>query len=163
MTRRTIKSICLALAVAGCGSSSTTTTDYAGVYAAMYSGTYAVTGGPSGTNTSSATITISDLTGGEVRATFQLPPNPPSGVIDFALMGSMGTAVGSAAAGSATGGKCFSGIVNGNMQTNCCTACSITFTGKTFTQPNQGTFTGTTAAGVAYSGTYSGVWSGTKE
>jgi hypothetical protein len=98
------------------------------------------------------------LGNGEVGASFQLPPNPPSGAIAFALMGNSGMAV-----GAATGGKCFVGQVNGNTQSNCCTSCSITFSGNTFVQPNAGTFTGTTAAGAAYSGTYSGTWSGTKQ
>jgi hypothetical protein len=42
--------------------------------------------------------------------------------------------------------------------------CSITFMGtNSFTQPNAGTFTGTTSTGVAYAGTYSGTWTGTKQ
>jgi hypothetical protein len=150
----------MAVGCGGSAASSSTPGDFAGLYDATYSGTYVVTsppGQPGGSSTDTATIAVSDLSKDQIRATFQLPPNPPSGVIDFALMGDMGAFV-----GSATDGMCFSGIVNGNTQINCCTQCSISFAGNTFVQPNQGTFTGTTAAGVPYSGTYSGMWTGTK-
>jgi hypothetical protein len=146
-----------------CGSSgsSSSSTDHAGVYSATYSGTYSVTspaGTPGGSNTASGTITISDLTGGAVAATFQIPPNPVSGAIDFAPSGSTWIAT-----APATGGMCFVGQVGTDTQTNCCTQCSISFAGDTFTQPNAGTFTGTTAQGVTYSGTYSGTWVGTRQ
>jgi hypothetical protein len=156
-----------ALAV-GCGSSSSgpplpaSATNFAGVYAATYSGTYAVTspaGTPGGSNTASGTITITDLSDGDLGISFELAGNPPSGAIDFALMGNTGMAV-----GAATGGLCFTGQVDGNTQSNCCTACSITFTGSNmFTQPNAGTFTGTTSTGAPYAGTYDGTWTGTKQ
>jgi hypothetical protein len=157
----------LASAALSCGSSSSSgggspsTADFAGVYTAMYSGTYEITspaglgGGP---NSSSGTITVTDLSNGQVGLSFQIPPNPASGAIDFTLTGDTGTA-----GGAATGGMCFVGQVDGNTQANCCTSCSVTFNGNMFTQPNSGTFTGTTAAGVAYSGTYSGTWVGTKQ
>ncbi len=152
--------VCLALGLVSCGSSSSST-DHAGVYSATYSGTYTITspaGTPGGSNTASATITITDLAGGGVAATFQVPPNAPSGAIDFAPSGDTWLAT-----APATGGMCFVGQVNGNTQTNCCTQCSISFSGNTLNQPNAGTFTGTTAAGAPYSGTYSGTWVGTKE
>jgi hypothetical protein len=154
---------CVASVAVSCGGSSSSTTkpDYAGAYAATYSGSYTVTsppGVPGGSNTASATITITDLANGDVGASFQVPPNPPSGAITFALTGNSGTAV-----TAAKGDMCFVGQINGNTQSNCCTSCSITFTGNTFVQPNAGTFTGTTAAGVPYTGTYSGTWSGTKK
>ncbi len=166
MERRALSSciVCILSATAGCGSSSTASTSsggHAGTYSATYSGTYTITspsGLPAGSNTAAGTIVITDLAGGGVAATFQIPPNPPSGQIDFALAGETGNAT-----SPATGGMCFVGQINGNTQSNCCTSCSITFNGNTFTQPNSGTFTGTTAAGVAYSGTYSGTWLGTKE
>jgi hypothetical protein len=134
---------------------------FAGVYSATYSGTYVVTspaGIPGGSNTGTATITITNLPGGDIGVAFQLPPNPESGALDFLLSGNSGMAT-----GPATGGECFMGSVNGGEQTNCCTACTIMFSGDTFTQPNAGTFSGTDAEGVAYSGTYTGVWSGTKQ
>ncbi|HSY23625.1 MAG TPA: hypothetical protein VK841_15970, partial [Polyangiaceae bacterium] len=65
--------------------------------------------------------------------------------------------------GTGIGGSCFTGIVNGNTQTNCCTDCTVSFTANGFTQPNSGTYTGTTPEGVAYAGTYTGVWTGTRE
>jgi hypothetical protein len=133
---------------------------YIGVYNATYSGTYAVTSPPGlagGTSTDSGTMTLTELSSGELQVSWDIPPNPPSGIANFNLTGNTGTATGS-------GGMCFTGkLGNGDTQTNCCTACSITFTGTdSFTQPNAGTFTGTTLAGVAYAGTYSGVWTGTK-
>jgi hypothetical protein len=147
----------------GSGSSGggASTSDFAGVYTATYSGTYVVTspaGTPGGSNTSSGTITVTNLANGQIGIAFTIPPNPESGVIDFALMGNSGTAT-----GPATGGSCFAGDVDGNTQSNCCTSCSIVFSGDTLTQPNSGTFTGTTAAGDPYSGTYSGTWTGTKQ
>jgi hypothetical protein len=154
---------CVASGALGCGSSGSGTdvANFAGVYTATYSGTYNVEM-PSvvmGMNTSTATITVTDLADGQIGLTFQVPPNPQSGVIKFALTGTTGKAV-----GPATGGECFMGQVNGNTQSNCCTDCSITFMGNNmFTQPNAGTFTGTTSAGQAYSGTYSGTWTGTKK
>jgi hypothetical protein len=159
----------VALLASGCGSSSSgapnpggpAAVDFAGVYTATYSGTYEITspaGLPGGSNTANGTITVTDLSTGQVGISFQIPPNPASGAIDFALTGDTGMAL-----GAATGGMCFVGQVAGNTQSNCCTTCSITFSGDTFTQPNAGTFSGTTAAGVPYSGTYSGTWTGTKQ
>ena len=153
----------LAAGCGGSGSSGAQTSSvgaYAGIYNATYSGTYAVTspaGVPGGTSTNSGTITITALSSGQLQAVWQIPPNPPSGTVVFDVSGDMGTAAG-------TGGMCFTGkLGNGDTQTNCCTACSIAFSGNGFVQPNMGTFTGTTAAGVAYSGTYSGQWTGTKQ
>lgn len=165
MAFRTL-SLCIggvASAALSCGSSSSGTggSDLAGTYTATYSGTYVVTspaGVPGGSNTANGVITITDLPGGQVGASFQLPPNPASGAIVFQLTGLSGKAI-----GAATGGMCFEGQVNGNTQSNCCTSCSIMFSGSTFVQPNSGTFTGTTSAGAAYSGTYSGTWTGTKQ
>jgi hypothetical protein len=129
----------------------------AGVYSATYTGSYTVTsasGTMSGTNTGTATITVSDLGNGEIQASWQVAPNPPSGVIDFAMTGENG-----ATTGIPTGGACFMGLLgDGNTQTNCCTSGSIAFSGATFTQPNSGTLTGVTAAGESYSGTYTGQW-----
>jgi hypothetical protein len=134
---------------------------YVGVYNATYSGTYVVTSPsnlPGGTSTDSATMTLTELSSGELEVSWDIPPNPPSGVANFDLTGNTGTATG-------TGGMCFTGkLSNGDTQTNCCTTCSITFMGtNSFTQPNAGTFTGTTVANVAYAGTYSGTWTGTKQ
>jgi hypothetical protein len=163
-----ILSLFVVVLTASCGgskSSGTGTTPaaaYAGVYSATYSGTYVVTSPPGqsgGSNTDTGTVTITELSSGELQAVWQIPPNPPSGTIDFTVTGNTGTAT-----GAATGGMCFAGTLsNGATQTNCCTACSITFTGATFVQPNAGTFTGMTATGAAFSGTYSGQWTGTKQ
>jgi hypothetical protein len=160
------------LLAAGCGGSSSSNGSsgtgagtgpaamYAGVYNARYAGTYVVTspaGLPGGSNTDTGTVTITALSADAVHAVWQIPPNPPSGAADFTLNGAQGTA-------EASGGMCFNGkLTNGDTQTNCCTACSISFSGNTFVQPNAGTFTGTTALGVAYAGTYSGQWTGTKQ
>jgi hypothetical protein len=155
----------VAVSAMSCGSSSSSSnkppSGFAGVYGATYAGTYTVTspaGVPGGSNTATATVTITDQPNGDVGISFQIPPNPASGAIDFALMGNSGMAV-----GAATGGMCFVGQLNGNTQSNCCTSCSIAFSGSSFTQPNAGTFTGTTATGTPYSGTYTGSWSGTKQ
>jgi hypothetical protein len=167
MVRKMASSFVIVLALS-CGGSSgssggaTSAASYAGVYNATYSGTYVVTSPanqPGGSNTDMATITITELSSGQLQAVWQIAPNPPSGTVDFALNGNTGTAV-----GAETGGMCFTGkLGNGDTQTNCCTACSITFMGTTFVQPNAGNFTGTTAAGTAYAGTYSGQWTGTKQ
>jgi hypothetical protein len=154
---------CVASGALSCGSSSSglDVASLVGVYSATYSGTYNVQmpAVAMGMNTSTATITVSDLSNGQIGLTFQVPPNPQSGVIRFALTGLTGELL-----SPATGGECFKGQVSTNTQSNCCTACSIMFTGNNmFTQPNAGTFTGTTSAGQAYSGTYSGTWTGTKK
>jgi hypothetical protein len=165
MNRETIACFFTSL-ILSCGGSSSPTTgapaptgSYAGTYDATYSGTYVVTSPPNrpgGTSTASATITITDLPSGQLQAVWQIPPNPPSGLVDFNVDGNKGTATG-------TGGMCFTGkLDNGDTQTNCCTSCSITFSTNAFIQPNAGTFTGTTALGIPYSGTYSGTWTGTK-
>jgi hypothetical protein len=129
----------------------------AGVYSATYTGSYTATsasGTASGTSTATATITVTDLGGGEIQTAWQVAPNPPSGVIDFAMSGEDGTAT-----GVPTGGSCFKGLLdNGNTQTNCCTSGSIAFSGSTFTQPNSGTMSGVTAEGESYTGTYAGAW-----
>jgi hypothetical protein len=167
MMRRALSGLVMVLAT-GCGGGSSSSSSsnqaslaaYAGVYNASYSGTYAVTspaGIPGATNTDMGTITMTVLPSGQLQAVWQIPPNPPSGTVDFNMSGDTGTA-------AATGGMCFVGkLANGDTQTNCCTECSITFSANGFVQPNTGTFTGTTAAGVAYSGTYSGQWTGTKQ
>jgi hypothetical protein len=164
-----------ALAGAGCGSTSkggsgdmtdldaSAVSMFAGTFNGTYSGTYVITtpaGQPGGSNTESATVTTTVLANGELQMTWQLANEPPSGVIDFVLQGDVGMAV-----GAQTGGMCFMGTLsNGNTQTNCCTTCSLTFSGNdSFTQPNMGTFTGTTAQGDPYSGTYTGAWTGTRQ
>ena len=82
-----------------------------------------------------------------------------SGSIVFHYTGSTGTAI----AATGVGGNCFSGVLNGNTQTNCCQVCTVTFSGTTFSQPNAGTYSGTTSGGVAYAGTYTGTWSGQRQ
>jgi hypothetical protein len=166
--KRNMKFSVAALLAVGCGgspnsskSTSTTTTDFAGVYNATYAGTYVVTspaGIAGGSATSTGTMTITDLSSDEIQVDWTIPPNPPSGQADFDLTGNTGAATG-------TGGVCFTGkLANGDTQTNCCTTCSIMFTSaSSFVQPNAGKFTGTTSAGGAYAGTYSGTWTGAKQ
>jgi hypothetical protein len=145
--------------LSGCGG--THVSGYAGTYAASWSGTWqnSTPNTQSGTSTDSATITVTDVSGGELKLTWQVPPNPPSGSITFMYTGSSGTAE----SGTGVGGNCFKGNLNGNLQTNCCDSCTVTFNGGSFSQPNAGHYTGTTGAGVAYTGTYSGVWTGTRQ
>jgi hypothetical protein len=104
-----------------------------------------------------------------IELSWQVPPNPPSGTAFFLMSGSSGTLTDAGtpelsedAGGTAVGGSCFTGLVNGNEQTNCCTSCTVSFSGNTLTQPNAGDYTGTTPQGIAYSGTYVGTWMGTR-
>jgi hypothetical protein len=165
------------LVLAGCSSTTTSggggdggTTSFAGVYNATFTGTYQNTSpnSESGPSTSAATITVADLSSSEVELSWQVAPNPPSGDAVFLLSGSSGVLADAGtnspvtdAGGVAVGGSCFTGQVNGNTQTSCCTKCSISFNGNTFSQPNAGYYIGTTPEGIAYKGTYSGTWSGT--
>ena len=84
----------------GSGPGTTPSAAYAGTYSATYSGTYVVTspaGQPGGSNTETATVTITELPSGELQAVWTIPPNPPSGAIDFTLSGNTGTAAGTTA------------------------------------------------------------------
>jgi hypothetical protein len=148
----------LALGIVGCGSP---LSGFAGTYAATYSGSWqnSTPNAQSGSNTDNATITVTDSAHGEVKLTWQVPPNPPSGSIVFEYTGSMGKAKDA----TGVGGNCFSGILNGNQQTNCCDNCTIVFEGNSFSQPNAGHYSGTTPQGVAYTGNYSGTWIGTRQ
>jgi len=113
-------------------------------------------------------ITVTDLSATEIELSWQVAPNPPSGNAVFVISGSTGTLADAGtnaadAGGTAVGGSCFTGLVNGNTQTSCCTTCSISFSGDTFSQPNAGYYTGKTPAGIAYQGTYVGTWTGTRQ
>jgi hypothetical protein len=168
-----------AVVLVGCGSNSSNSndsgsgsSDFAGAYNATFTGTYQNTSpnNQSGSSTSSATITVTDVSASEVQLSWQVPPNPPSGTVLFLMSGSNGTLVDAGAptsagdaGGTAVGGSCFTGIVNGNTQTNCCTNCTVSFSGKTITQPNAGDYSGTTSQGVPYTGTYTGTWTGTRQ
>lgn len=148
--------------VAGCGGSGVHgVSGFAGTYAATYSGSWQNSSPNtlSGMNTASASISVTDTAPNEVTMVWTLPPNPPSGSIIFELNGPVGTVK----QGGAIGGNCFTGVIDGNQQTNCCDSCTVTFSGNTFSQPNAGTYTGTTPQGISYAGTYSGVWSGTRQ
>ena len=145
---------------------------FAGTYTASFTGTYQNTSPntESGMSTSSGTITVTALSAQEVELSWQVAPNPPSGDALFLLSGSSGTLADAGsnapvedAGGVAVNGSCFTGLVNGNTQTSCCTVCSVSFSGDTLTQPNSGYYVGTTAAGVAYRGTYVGQWTGTRQ
>jgi hypothetical protein len=142
---------------------------FAGTYNATFTGTYQNTSPntESGTSSQSATITVKNVTPTEVELSWDVAPSPPSGTAVFVMSGSTGilldagVVANAADAGVDVSGSCFTGTIDGNTQTNCCTACTITFSGNTFTQPNAGNYAGTTPQGVAYRGTYSGTWTGT--
>jgi hypothetical protein len=147
----------VAVALGACGGP-----NYAGTYAATYMGTFQNTtpNNLSGTYDDAATVTAVSLNASQLELRWQVGSNPPSGTIVFDLTGSTGTAV----AGTGTSGKCFMGtLTNGNVQTSCCTQCTVTFTANGFTQAQQGTYSGTTPQSIAYTGTYSGTWSGTRQ
>ena len=156
----------------GCTSTTTggsSSTPIVGTYAATFTGTYQNTSPntDTGTTNTTATITVTDVSSSEIELSWQIAPNPPSGTAVFLLTGDTGTladagaTVLSAEAGTIAGGSCFTGVLNGNTQTNCCTSCTVSFSGNTFTQPNSGTYAGKTSAGIPYTGTYAGTWTGT--
>jgi hypothetical protein len=142
---------------------------FTGTYTATFTGTYQNTSPntESGTSSESATITVKNVTPTEIELSWDVAPNPPSGTAVFVMSGSTGilldagVVANAADAGVDVSGSCLTGTINGNTQTNCCTACTITFSGNTFTQPNAGNYAGTTPQGVAYRGTYTGTWTGT--
>jgi hypothetical protein len=139
---------------------------FAGVYNATFTGNFQNTSPntDSGTTTSTATITVTNVTASEVELSWQVSPNPPSGSAVFQMTGSTGTLDDSSTSVADAGeNACFTGDVSGNTQTNCCTACTVSFSGNTFSQPNSGHYVGTTPEGVAYAGTYSGTWTGTRQ
>jgi hypothetical protein len=154
------------------GSSSSGSPDFAGTYSATFSGTFQNTSPNtlSGPSSSVATITVTNVSATVIELSWQVAPNPPSGTAFFLMSGSSGTltdagapAVSADAGGTAVGGSCFTGLVNGNTQTNCCTDCTVSFSGNTLTQPNAGDYNGTTPQGIAYTGTYTGTWVGTRQ
>jgi hypothetical protein len=165
--------VSLAALLVGCGSSSSSgNSSFAGTYNATFTGTYQNTSPntASGTSTSSGTITVTNVSAAEVELSWQVAANPPSGTVLFVMSGSSGTLADAGAsagvadaAGTAVGGSCFTGVVNGNTQVNCCTNCTIAFSGNTLTQPNSGYYSGTTPQGIAYTGTYAGTWTGTRQ
>jgi hypothetical protein len=165
--------VLLAVLLVGCGSSSSSgNTSFAGSYNATFTGNYQNTSPntASGPATATATIAVTNVSATEVELSWQVAPNPPSGTVLFLMSGSSGTladagapaSVGDAG-GTGVGGSCFTGVVNGNTQTNCCTNCTISFSGNTLTQPNSGYYSGTTPQGIAYTGTYTGIWTGTRQ
>jgi hypothetical protein len=146
---------------------------FAGVYNATFTGTYQNTSPntspntESGTSSDTATITVKNVTPTEIELSWDVAPNPPSGTAVFVMSGSTGVLLDAGVVANASdagidvAGSCRTDVINGNTQTNCCTACSISFSGNTFTQPNAGNYAGTTPQGVAYKGTYTGTWTGT--
>jgi hypothetical protein len=161
--------VSLAVLLVGCGSSSSSGTGFAGSYNATFTGTYQNTSPNTASGAappSPATIAVTNVSATEVELSWQIAPNAPSGTVLFLMSGSSGTLVDAGApasvgdaGGTAVGGSCFTGVVNGNTQTNCCTSCTISFSGNTLTQPNSGYYTGTTPQGAAYTGT----WTGTRQ
>ena len=152
--------VALVLAAAGCDPPGTKPSSFAGVYAANFSGTFTNTipDNATGTYTDTATVTVTDRPNRQIELRWQVGSNPPSGILIFALTGSTGTGVRDADASS----NCITGTLpNGNNQTSCCEQCSITFSGKTFTQQQSGFYSGTTPENVSYTGSYNGTWTGT--
>jgi hypothetical protein len=144
-------------------------TSYVGTYAATYTGTYQNTSPntESGSATATATITVKAVSDSQLELTWQVPPNPPSGTGIFDMTGATGVLPAGTApvvdldAGTVVGNTCFVGVINGNAQTNCCTNCTVSFSGNTLTQPNSGVYAGTTTGGITYTGNYTGTWTGT--
>jgi hypothetical protein len=159
MTKNSL-TVVLILAASGCGSPGVVPSGFAGVYAATFSGTFTNTdpAAPSERYTDTATVTVTDKPERQVELRWQVGSNSPSGTLVFALTGSTGTVVQNTDASS----NCFMGtLTNGNVQINCCEQCSITFSGKTFTQQQSGFYSGTTPQNVYYVGNYTGTWTST--
>ncbi len=169
----------LALSVTSCTSSTTGSApgagdsgaaSFAGTYSATFTGTYQNTSPntASGTVSDTATIVVTNVSASEVELAWQVQGNPPSGTAEFLMSGDNGTLVDAGApvasgAGAIVGGSCFVGTVNGNSQKNCCTSCTVSFDGTTMTQPNAGIYAGVNAQGIAYTGTYAGTWTATRQ
>lgn len=145
----------LGVLAGACGSSGT---GWSGTYDAAYTGTGTVGGAGPVSYTDTGVINVTDQPDGQILMAWQVGGNAPSGTILFRVDGASAATAGS---GVGTDGSCFSGtLANGNLQTTCCEVCSATLNGVTLTQAQQGRFNGTTPQGVAYSGTYSGTWTG---
>jgi hypothetical protein len=167
--------VLLAALLVGCGSSSSSgdNSGFAGTYNATFTSTYQNTFPNTASGISpplTATIIVTNVSAAEVELSWQVAPNPPSGTVLFVMSGSSGTLADAGApasfddaGGTAVGGSCFTGVVNGNTQTNCCTNCTVSFSANVLTQPNTGIYSGTTPEGVAYTGTYTGTWTGTRQ
>jgi hypothetical protein len=135
--------------------------EFVGTYDGNYSGTYDNTTpiSQSGSNSEKANITVSLEPGERIKLSWQVAGNPPSGTIIFDVKGQKGDAI----AGTGATGNCFMGrLSNGDLQTTCCKTCKVEFSGKTFTQTQDGEYTGTNSMGVPYGGTYSGTWTATR-
>jgi hypothetical protein len=149
----------------GAGSAPVSASSPAAAFVGRYQATWssvATFSSPAGTppvsGSLSGVITVTALDDADVLMAWQVEGNAPSGTITFAVTGDHAIAV-----GSATGGSCWVGqLPNGSSQTSCATTASASIEGNTLTQPQTGTFTGTTAQGIAYSGTYGGTWTGTR-
>jgi hypothetical protein len=93
----------------------------------------------------------------DITMAWQVGANAPNGTITFAVQGTSATAT-----ALGTGGTCWSGtLTNGNQQTTCATSATAMLVGDQLSQRQTGTIAGVTAEGVAYTGTYEGIWTGT--
>jgi len=134
---------------------------FAGQYPATWSSTATITspeGIPPQSYTDTAVITVTALDDSDIAMAWQVGANAPSGTIDFAVQG---TSASASALG--TGGTCWTGtLTNGSQQTTCATSASAELVGDQLSQRQTGTVTGVTPEGVAYTGTYQGIWTGTR-
>lgn len=137
------------------------TADFIGQYQSTWSATAYVTspaGVPPQPYTDTAMITVTATDDADISMAWQVGSNAPSGTITFAVQGDSATAT-----GIGTGGTCWTGVLtNGNQQTTCATTATAEIVGDQLSQRQTGTITGTTPDGVAYTGTYEGIWTGTR-
>jgi hypothetical protein len=133
---------------------------FAGQYQATWSSTATITspaGIPPQSYTDSALITVTATSDMDITMAWQVGANAPNGTITFAVQGTSATAT-----ALGTGGTCWSGtLTNGNQQTTCATSATAMLVGDQLSQRQTGTIAGVTAEGVAYTGTYEGIWTGT--
>jgi hypothetical protein len=134
---------------------------FAGQYQATWSSTATITspeGIPPQSYTDTATIDVTAIDDGDIGMAWQVGANAPSGTITFAVQGTS-----AAATALGTGGTCWMGtLTNGNQQTTCATSATAAIVGDQLSQRQTGTIAGTTPEGVAYTGTYEGIWTGTR-
>jgi hypothetical protein len=133
---------------------------FAGQYQSTWSSTATITspsGVPPQSYTDAALITVTATDDTQITMAWQVGANAPSGSITFAVQGTSATAT-----ALGTGGTCWSGtLTNGSQQTTCATSATAVLVGNQLSQRQTGTVAGVTPEGVAYTGTYEGIWTGT--
>jgi hypothetical protein len=146
----------------GCGSSTTTTSNasqFAGTYAASYSGLYTITtpvAQPQAANTETGTFTISSPAAGKLAVVAAFTGG--GGV--SGMCSGTGDVSGDTATSDPPNQNC-TYAVTGGMQTNV-NSSTFTLAGNTITDVVTGSFTGTNASGN-YGGTFSGTWTLTRQ